>query len=480
MMFCAFLHTNRKSRKRYCSLAGETRIALAAIIVLLLGIAVADNVGFAREVEQTDKQVAKNQIAMDHFIRGAIADKMDDYYRAVFEYQEALEVDPESPFIYVALAQDYVILNKVSQALELLAKALEIDADYKPALELRAGLLLSSEQWLESLELYEHLAQLDTTDSEYLLQLLQIYLRKGDFKRADAMYQRLVTAEGEVGQLLLQMVTVLLMSDSTQRAIPYLERLAEMDTADAAVIYILGTLYIQRADTVLAQANFERAVILRPDVARYWMGLAILHMDKNDYPTACHTLEEAVKKVPNDPGLWNLLGTCRNYEGETEAAILALQESLRLDSTNYPAMGVLALIFDRLDSLEKVRELYERAILLSDSAIVFLNNYAYTLAERGIDLHHAMAMSEKACAAEPRNASFLDTMGWILFGLGDHKSAIRWLRKALKSEPNSTPILEHLGDVYGAYGSKSKARKYYHKALEWDPQNEALKQKLGL
>ena len=91
-----------------------------------------------------------------------------------------------------------------------------------------------------------------------------------------------------------------------------------------------------------------------------------------------------------------------------------------------------------------------------------------------------ISCSEKACVAEPTNASFLDTMGWIFFKMGDHKSAIRWLEKARKSEPHSAPILEHLGDVYQDRGAHSKARAYYRKALKWDPNNETLRRKLGI
>jgi tetratricopeptide (TPR) repeat protein len=454
--------------------------SLISLAVLFLGILVHGNSVFASEVDQADKQMANNSVAMDHFIRGVIADKMEDYYRAVFEYQGALEADPQSPFLYVALAQDYMILGKVPQALDLLAKALEIEADYLPALELRAGLLANTDRWPEALTLYEHLARLDTTQVEYPFQLLRLYLMNRDFDSADTMYQRVVAVQGESKQLLFQVATTLLLSESPLRAIPYMEHLSRMDTADAAVIYTLGTLYLLRADTVLAQTNFERAVAMDSSVARYWMGLAILQMDRNNYVAAHQTLMAAVAEIPTDAGLWNLLGTCQNREGKTDEAIRSLQETLRLDSTNYSALGILALIYDRSDSVEKVQELYERALQLSDSAAVFLNNYAYTLSERGTDLNHAKAMAEKACAAEPTNASFLDTMGWIFFKMGDHKSAIRWLEKARKSEPHSAPILEHLGDVYQDRGAHSKARAYYRKALKWDPNNETLRRKLGI
>ncbi|MFH1011318.1 MAG: tetratricopeptide repeat protein, partial [bacterium] len=191
-------------------------------------------------------------------------------------------------------------------------------------------------------------------------------------------------------------------------------------------------------------------------------------------------LRRAIERIPANAGLWSLLGSCQNQQGKTGEAIASLEQTLRLDSTNFSALGVLGLIYAGMDSIQRIQELYERAIRLSDSAAIFLNNYAYTLAERGLDLAHAKQMAEKACAAEPENASFLDTMGWIFFKLGDNKSAIRWLRKALKHEPRSAPIMEHLGDVHAAGGAKSKARGFYRKALKYDPQSESLRRKLDL
>jgi tetratricopeptide (TPR) repeat protein len=455
-------------------------LACISLAILLLGCFLHENSSFAREMDQTDKQVAKNSVAMDHFIRGVTADKMDDLYRAVFEYQSALEADSLSPFLYIALAQDYVILGKVPQALDLTARALDIEADYKPALELRAGLLVNTDRWTEALTLYEHLARLDTTQVEYPFQLLRLYLMNRDFDCADAMYQRIAAVQGESKQLLFQVATALLLSDSVLRAIPYMELLSRMDTTDASVIYTLGTLYLLRSDTALAQTHFEKAVTLDSSIARFWMGLAMLQMDRGHQDAAEQILLKAIEKIPNDAGLWNLLGTCQNAAGKTDEAVRSLQETLRLDSTNYSAFGILALIYDRMDSIEKVQDLYERALQLSDSAAVFLNNYAYSLSEHGKDLEHAKVMAERACAEEPTNASFLDTMGWIFFKMGDHKSAIRWLKKAQKAEPKSAPILEHLGDVYQDSGAPSKARAYYRKALKWDPHNETLRRKLGL
>ena len=114
MIFYAFWGNRKRQGTRVFSRGALNGLILALAVFILTAVAPNES-AHAREVELTSKQVANNMKAMDHFIRGVIADKVEDYYRAVFEYQEALEADPDSPFIYVALAQDYIILSKISQ-----------------------------------------------------------------------------------------------------------------------------------------------------------------------------------------------------------------------------------------------------------------------------------------------------------------------------------------------------------------------------
>jgi Tfp pilus assembly protein PilF len=150
-----------------------------------------------------------------------------------------------------------------------------------------------------------------------------------------------------------------------------------------------------------------------------------------------------------------------------------------MDTTMYVAMGTLAMIYDGMDSVGRAVTLYERAIALSDSAPIYLNNLAYTWASRGTNLDQAKTLVEAALKAEPKNGAYLDTMGWIEFMLGHNDDAIDWLKKAIKVTPDGADILEHLGDVYAKGGDHGKAEKMYHRALEKDPRNESVRKKLA-
>ncbi len=75
-------------------------------------------------------------------------------------------------------------------------------------------------------------------------------------------------------------------------------------------------------------------------------------------------------------------------------------------------------------------------------------------------------MIEKAVKAEPKNAAFLDSLGWVLFKLGQPKEALPHLLKAieLNEEPDAT-LYDHLGDVYAALNQPAKAREAWEKSV---------------
>jgi len=154
------------------------------------------------------------------------------------------------------------------------------------------------------------------------------------------------------------------------------------------------------------------------------------------------------------------------------------EQAIELDSTMYVAVGSLALVYDELDSVDRAVELYERAIRLSDSAATYLNNLAYTYASRGMELERAKVLVRRALDIEPGNSAYLDTMGWVEYGLGDYHSAIRWLEKARRADPANTATLEHLGDAHLKLGKRPKALRYYREALKIDPGNEELRRKI--
>ena len=95
------------------------------------------------------------------------------------------------------------------------------------------------------------------------------------------------------------------------------------------------------------------------------------------------------------------------------------------------------------------------------------NDLGYLWADQGRKLDEAQAMIEKALAAEPENAAYLDSLGWVLYKQGKYEDALEKLEKAssLPRGEDST-IFDHLGDTYEKLEKREKAIEAWRKALE--------------
>ncbi|MDD5088886.1 MAG: tetratricopeptide repeat protein [bacterium] len=416
--------------------------------------------------------------AMDQFIQGTIADEMGDYYRAIFHYQEALRYDSTSAFVYVALSQDYALLGKPDIALELLDRALALQNNFLPALELKLVLLQGMDANEDARSVLKGLIQALPRNTDYLRQLLAVDLQLGHYDEADVTVSQIADVDSSRDLLMRQVVAVYLAAGETERAIHWLEIMIAADSSDAALIFALGTSCLQLGDTTHGELLIRRANAMDPSVARYWIARAYLMLNRDDNEGTLMVLDSALMQAEPVPTLFNLQATALNRLQRAPEAVEALRRSLAIDSSSFATMGTLALVYDEMDSLNQAIEWYERALVLSDSAPLYLNNLAYTYAVRGVNLEHARQLVEKALLADPDNGAYLDTMGWIEYGLGRYRSALTWLRRAQRTPENSASTLEHIGDVYWKLGSRKKAVKYYRDALHLDPSSESLQKKL--
>jgi len=96
------------------------------------------------------------------------------------------------------------------------------------------------------------------------------------------------------------------------------------------------------------------------------------------------------------------------------------------------------------------------------------NDLGYLWADQNKHLQRALRMIQRAVDAEPENAAYRDSLGWIFYRLGRYKEAVAELKEAVKQagdDPDAV-ILDHLGDAYLKAGQPKKAKNAWHRAVE--------------
>jgi len=154
---------------------------------------------------------AYNHEAMSHMINGAIEDLLGQPKNALVAYHQASEIDTTSPGIYLAIAENYFILDETSSAIRMAKKVQSLDPHNLAALELIAASYEKQRRYREAMQAYEEIVRLSPGDleSSYHLTTLQVINRHPE--KAYASYKKMV--EGglddpdyrlRIGNLLLQ------------------------------------------------------------------------------------------------------------------------------------------------------------------------------------------------------------------------------------------------------------------------------------
>jgi Tfp pilus assembly protein PilF len=156
-----------------------------------------------------------------------------------------------------------------------------------------------------------------------------------------------------------------------------------------------------------------------------------------------------------------------------------LEHARQLNPKDLDAIAQLALVYDTMRRFEDSDGLYEEALKIEPENHLVLNNYAYSLADRGLQLERALEMSRKAVDLQPENASYLDTIGWIFFRLGRFTEAETYVKKAISKGEVNAVVYEHLGDIYYRMNQKDLAIEHWNMALKLDEQNAQLRDKIA-
>ena len=120
---------------------------------------------------------------------------------------------------------------------------------------------------------------------------------------------------------------------------------------------------------------------------------------------------------------------------------------------------------ERLGRFDEAEPLFLE-LLASDAGDDATANYlGYAWADRGTRLEEALELISRAVTADPENAAYLDSLGWVYYRLGDLGQAEHWLRRAVELGATDGTVLSHLGEVLLRKGEADEARLLLRQAL---------------
>ncbi|MEO6390377.1 MAG: tetratricopeptide repeat protein [Pyrinomonadaceae bacterium] len=320
--------------------------------------------------------------------------------------------------------------------------------------------------------------------------LTEIYLDAGNYDGAIAVYGELLQRAGigdaplasdsdreMAGELIPRIIAAQKSAGKYAEAAQSIERLRRLfgpgdSTADEQNVALLRdqrklreALAAVRAarlkfPTEPGLARLEAAILT--DTGKVAEGVAILRSK----------LAPASDSAPtsNDFILMLTISGLYSQAGLGTQAVAAAREALDKAPASNPGFTTAALLTlasaqerskDTKGAEETLRKILER----DPTNATAMNNLGYFLADRGERLTEALDLIKRAVRAEPKNSSFLDSLGWAYFKLGKFDEAERYLTNALRRNPTSFTLNDHLGDIYHGQSKLEQARAAWQRAI---------------
>ncbi len=377
-----------------------------------------------------------------------------------------------------ALANIAKVQGNLEQANQVYDRIIELFPANRAALENSAQLAIARQDYLTAQEIFEQLVALDQTNPNYLQTLSDICIFNDRIELGIDYLQQLIALNDDI-ELRLRLGQIYYENMQPQLALDVFNQLYSENERAPLVLYFLATINAEEGDLDVGEKYAREAIADYPDEPRGYGNLALIELERKEVTAAVEVLNTALMAVPDNFTIFYLLGNSHQQLDEFETARDYLKKALQLSPESFHARQSLALIYDTLKDWVSSDSLYELLVKEYPEDWQTLNNYAYSLADRGVQLEKALEMSHKAIQSEPENSAYLDTYGWIFFKMGKYQKAQRYIRKSVDLDPGNMVVLEHLGDVLTRRNKLDEAQAVYRKALEIEPDNESLQAKIN-
>jgi tetratricopeptide (TPR) repeat protein len=374
-----------------------------------------------------------------------------DYAEAINIVSEYVTLDPSNAGAVALLAVAQRRANRRSEAIETLKVGVS-KADEGARLDLT----------LELAQTYEEVGRNEEAISQYEQVFEELLSKAAQSPVNSSLF----------GEVTNRLVRVLRRSGSQEKLQSVLTK-TRRAIDDGNPLLDLLTIESLREEGKLREAleQTRAAATRRPEDRALKFTEAIILGESKLFKESADLLRSMIsggaESATDDANVYVILAGVQMQSGRLDEAEKSARKALELSPDDTQALIQLSSILDRAGKREASEKTLRELLKREPDNATALNNLGYFMVERGGGYEEALKLIEHAVAIDPTQGSFLDSLGWTHFKLGNIEKARQYLEKAtIYSRRNST-IHEHLGDVLREAGRLTEARKQWEKALEY-------------
>jgi tetratricopeptide (TPR) repeat protein/TolB-like protein len=219
-----------------------------------------------------------------------------------------------------------------------------------------------------------------------------------------------------------------------------LKQLLNFDDQNPNVYYGLGSIYLDLHQFDKAIPEYEKALEIykkwgvKPDWIFNYTYLGESYHNTGMYKEEEKLYKKAEQDFPDDPSLVINQLILSGAVGDTIAVKRltekgnSLMKSMSMSEGSIASMK--AYIYSKAGELDKAEEYYRRALSLEPESPVRLNDLAYFLIDKELDINEGLKQVDKALELRPDYYDYLNTKGLGLFRQGKYQEALDILQRS--------------------------------------------------
>lgn len=218
-----------------------------------------------------------------------------------------------------------------------------------------------------------------------------------------------------------------------------------------------------------------------PDSPLYWSARLRKAATLDDLKRTDEAISQ-LKKMVNERAtesepfirLGDLYRAKKRYEDSVDSYSGAIKRIGALSKSHWSLLYARGIAYERSKQWQKAETDFLKALELSPEQPFVLNYLGYSWVDQGKNFGRAKGMIERAVQLRPNDGYIVDSLGWVLYKIGEFQNAAQKLERAVILRPDDPTINDHLGDAYWRIGRFNEARFQWNRALSLEPEKTAI------
>jgi len=385
----------------------------------------------------------------------------------------ALEADKQ-PMVKLAQAILYLESGQLDTAIKTVEQFLLLAPDNQRGLLFLVQTLQQQDRMTEALSRLEQALQRMPDNHSLRLQYAR-FLTVTDRPQAIVQFEMLRLKNPDNQQVNFLLGLLYLNQGATAPAVDLFKQASSDPSLYADAQYHLGSIAAQQGDIADALAHYQQVRSGRNYLTSASRS-ALLLAELQSMDIARNYLQQLRAEQPGQsPSLFQIESNLLLGNDQPNLAFTVLSDGLQAHPNNTLLLYARSMVAELEDNFELAERDLRNLLAQDADNSAALNALGYTMLVHTDRYTEAHKLIKRAYLLNPGDPAILDSLGWVLFVLGDAQQALPYLEKAMGIMVDPE-IAAHLGEVQWFLGDRQAAIHTWKRGLEQNPDHKTLKE----